>query len=147
MEQVWFSPFWAFASNSVKQDWRHTGRSWTIFLSDGLGHHLVVFLEWWGNMDDCLPALLLLGSPENANLCWAPDEQVGQIGSAKDPGIFFYSPSVALLAVGLTWADAMSQGGHGQDGDQSLGSGAGVGPGNGALTRTILCRSLSLCAG
>lgn len=53
-------------------------------------------------MDDCLPAPLLLGSPENANLCRTSDEQVGQIGSAKHPGLFSYSPSVALLAVGLT---------------------------------------------
>lgn len=30
-----------------------------------------------------------------------PDEQVGQIGSAKRPGLLPYPPSVALLGVGL----------------------------------------------
>lgn len=70
--------------------------------------------------------------------------KVRQIGFAKQPGFFSYSPFVAVLAVGLISAGAMSPDGHGKDGDRSMSSEARVGLGNTALTCTVLCQSLSL---
>lgn len=52
-------------------------------------------------------SLSSFGQPLKCQNLVNPDEQVGQIGSAKHPGLLPYPPSVALLAVGLIRADAV----------------------------------------
>lgn len=47
------------------------------------------------------------GQPLKCQHLVNPDEQVGQIGCTKHPGLLPCPPSVALLSVGLIGADAV----------------------------------------